>query len=88
MILEPHQERVVSEVADIDTRVRKLKAFLDSIEGRRIDYVERLLMCEQMQTMRALSTVLHKRIEYWRTKASAIEATAQRVRAEAERDAT
>ena len=62
--LQPHQQRVVDEHADLLERLRKLRAFIGDEKGlfRQLDDAERHRLMHQEDVMTELATVLAERI--------------------------
>lgn len=60
--MEDYQIRVVQEQSDLQIKIDKLSKFLHS--GIQVRAEERQLLEEQLQHMRAYSTVLLKRIDF------------------------
>lgn len=60
--LQPHQQRVVDERAELDEKVKKLGAFVDGLAFAAIDPVDRALLREQLVVMRQYLYVLKQRI--------------------------
>jgi hypothetical protein len=71
MALEPHQQRVVTELEELKERTRKLEAFLKSDKYESLDLAERLLLLKQVRLMVRLESCLQARIRYWEERASA-----------------
>lgn len=63
--LQPHERRVVDEKAENDVRLGKLTAFMDTETFRSLDDQQQSLLKSQASLMRALSTVLGKRIAFF-----------------------
>lgn len=60
--LLPHEERVVAEKHDLDSRLQKLEAFIAGPTFNMIDVEERERMTRQASLMTQLSQVLGERI--------------------------
>ena len=62
--LQPHQQRVVDEHADLLERLRKLRAFIGDAKGpfRSLDRAERKRLHRQEEVMTDLAMVLAERI--------------------------
>ena len=61
--MKPHQDRVVSEKAELDERIRKLEAFMgDRDLFRPISEAEQKRMSRQLAHMKDYSNVLTERI--------------------------
>ncbi len=64
--LQPHQQRVVMEKADLDARLAKLIAFIDTMTFKGLDSVdEQDCLMHQVQCMKDYSEVLGERIGAW-----------------------
>lgn len=61
--LQPYQQRVLEEKAELDERLRKLIAFLRSPDANRANPEERDWMISQGYAMRAYSKALEERIK-------------------------
>ncbi len=62
--LEPHQERVVDEKDELDDRLRKLKAFIDTNpQFNDLPEIDKELMRAQLLNMGAYASVLEQRIQ-------------------------
>jgi hypothetical protein len=62
MALEPFQERVVAEKADLDIRIEGLRAFLTTEIFASLDQAEQGRMTQQLSVMRDYSDILGERI--------------------------
>lgn len=60
--MEPYQERVVAEKAELDERINKLCEFLASNMFNKMPMKERNLLIQQHQAMLVYSFVLRERI--------------------------
>lgn len=61
--MQPHQELVVTEKADLDEKILKLKAFIcDSPVFQALDIAERARLWQQMGVMRWYSDILGERV--------------------------
>ena len=65
--LEPHQQRVVDEKAELDERFAKLNAFTLTATFERLDGDERSRLLEQANLMTKYSAVLRARIAAFNT---------------------
>ena len=63
--LQPHQQRVVDEKQELDTRVEKLSTFVNSDNLNRASAEEQELLREQLVVMTKLQDILQKRIDLW-----------------------
>lgn len=66
--MQPHQQRVIGEKAELDERLQKLTAFLASPAGREVDDDERYLLLRQASFMGNYSDTLGRRIALWEAK--------------------
>ena len=60
--LQPHQQRVVEEKADMDGRIERLHTFTGSDLFRTLDLAEQHRLVRQLNLQRQLSAVLAERI--------------------------
>lgn len=60
--LQPHQQRVVEEKADLDGRIERLHTFTGSDLFRTLDLAEQHRLVRQLNLQRQLSAVLAERI--------------------------
>ena len=63
--LAPHQERVLTEKKDLDTKIQKLQEFLLSEKIVEVDHLEADRMQRQLDAMNGYSRVLDERIAAW-----------------------
>ena len=68
MELQPHQQRVVEEKEQLDDKIQKLEAFLNSDKIELVDGHERTLLGSQLHAMKTYSAFLNARIQYWKSK--------------------
>ena len=61
--MQPYQQGVVEEAAQLDERIEKLCAFTGHPHFKLIDPAERTRMYRQLGAMRLYSLALHERIE-------------------------
>ena len=61
-IMEPHQERVVKEKAELDAKLNKLTAFLESTTFATLPVAEQARLRRQHEYMDAYSSILDDRI--------------------------
>lgn len=61
--MQPHQQRVVAEKAELDEKLTKLRAFIGSETFLRLDTAEQVRLRMQAVHMAAYSQVLGERIE-------------------------
>jgi hypothetical protein len=62
MALEPFQQRVVAEKAELDMRIERLRAFLTTEIFASLDQAEQGRMTQQLSVMRDYSDILGERI--------------------------
>lgn len=67
--LEPHQERVLAEKKELDTKIEGLTNFLAPEGTVEIDDQERDRMQRQLDCMIAYSRILQERIDAWDVEA-------------------
>lgn len=60
--MEPHQQRVVDEKAELDEKIKKLETFLMRDVFCTLPEIEQSLLCTQAAIMRSYSAVLKERI--------------------------
>ena len=60
--LQPHQQRVVAEKVELEDRLTKLNAFVQSVRFATVDSDERSRLLTQVQVMSMLLSVLEERI--------------------------
>lgn len=65
--LKPHQQRVVGERAELDERIEKLNAFINTETFGRLDDDERGRMLAQLDAMLRYSKILGARISAFNT---------------------
>ncbi len=63
--IQPHQQRVVDEKAQLDERIKKLQTFIWGEKFDKLDRVEQDLMRQQLDAMHNYSTVLNNRLLFW-----------------------
>ena len=61
--MEPWQERVIAEHAELKVRMDKLKAFLDSPQSATIAFAEGCRLLEQFKYMDGYCMALNERIK-------------------------
>lgn len=61
--MQPHEERVVTEKTELDSKIAKLTDFLKSDVFSRLDDNEKLLLRLQASAMVMYSAILETRIE-------------------------
>lgn len=61
--MQPHQERVVQEVKDLDEKISKLEPFLKGDIFKTLVEAEQERLKSQLDHMKAYSGILHERIE-------------------------
>ena len=60
--MKPHQERVVAEKAELDTKREKLTAFVGGETYRALDDMEQSRLNRQLEAMTLYSNILGERI--------------------------
>ena len=65
LILQPHQQRVVDEKNELDDKLAKLGAFLESDTFANLNIIERGQLHRQYQSMSEYSKILGERINYF-----------------------
>lgn len=63
--LQPHEQRVVEEKAELDTRLAKPEAFLRSAKAVKLRIDDHALLSSQQMVMTQLSSILGQRIARW-----------------------
>ena len=63
IVLQPHQQRVVDEKAELDKKREALRNFLDTDRSMGIDPVERARLARQLTAMAYYADILRERIE-------------------------
>lgn len=63
--LQPHQQRVVAEKQELDDRIDKLTAFVNSENFNKASEQEQPLLRQQLNIMLSLQAVLAERINLW-----------------------
>lgn len=63
--IEPHAQRVIDEKRELDERLTKLTAFLDSEGSRKLGKRDQQLMRMQQDAMAIYSHVLGERLALW-----------------------
>lgn len=63
--LQPHQQRVLDEKKELDERIEKLSAFVNSENISKASVNEQGLLQEQLVVMRELQEILQERINLW-----------------------
>lgn len=61
--MQPHQQRVVQEKAELDEKIEKLEAFIQSEKFKVVDSEDSFLLNQQLAYMLAYSNTLQMRIE-------------------------
>ena len=63
----PHQQRVLTEKAELDEKIEKLKTFVcgDNFISVVKDIQEQILLFQQLTTMQKYSKILENRITLW-----------------------
>ena len=60
--MEPHQERVIMEEAELGEKMEKLHVFLESEKFKNLDYAERTRLTLQLRAMKRYDEILKERI--------------------------
>lgn len=60
--MQPHEQRVINEKAELDERIQKLNAFVRGDVFFNLAYIEQMRLCRQLTVMREYSTILYERI--------------------------
>ena len=60
--MQPHQERVVAEKADLDYKRARLTSFIEGNTYRALDESEQSRLNKQLEVMRLYSNILGERI--------------------------
>lgn len=63
--LQPYQQRLLDEKQELDERVEKLSAFVNSENLNKASEQEQELLRQQLAIMTSLQVVLQKRIDLW-----------------------
>ena len=66
MTLQPHQERVLVEKFNLDTKINALTAFFPTQTYNNLPPEEKALLREQHEVMRRYAMILGEIIEWWR----------------------
>ncbi|WP_340608319.1 crAss001_48 related protein [Xenorhabdus bharatensis] len=61
--LQPHQQRVIDELAELDGRIAKLSDFIGGAIYKSLEETGQTLLGMQLSAMKAYSEILHKRIK-------------------------
>ena len=61
-ILEPYQQRVVEEKADLDGKITRLMDFINSEDFKPVNTVEKTRLEQQFHVMLTYSKILRERI--------------------------
>lgn len=61
--MQPHEARVIAEKAELDARLDKLRAFLETDRAAMLDEYDRNLLENQVQWMAGYSAILAARID-------------------------
>ena len=61
--MEPHEQRVVTEKAELDEKIVKLEAFLDSQTAQNMGWKDLGLLGNQLNAMKYYSGILGERIK-------------------------
>lgn len=60
--MQPYEQRVIDEKSELDTKLEKLKVFIDSDMFQKLGHIEKDLLIWQAQVMCEYSTILERRI--------------------------
>ncbi|WP_337918720.1 crAss001_48 related protein [Vibrio cholerae] len=60
--MEPHQQRVVEEKKELDSKIEKLNTFIDGQVFKKLDNEDKKLLIKQLHEMKAYSRTLGCRI--------------------------
>lgn len=63
--VQPHQQRVVEEKTELDSRLEKLKAFIETEKFQSLSFDERWDLRAQRAVMSEYSDILRRRIAAW-----------------------
>ncbi|CDH04925.1 hypothetical protein KKJ25_12250 [Xenorhabdus bovienii] len=60
--MQPHQQRVIDELTELNEKIEKLSDFIGGAIYNGLDETDRVLLAMQLSVMKAYSEILHKRI--------------------------
>ncbi|MDE9437380.1 hypothetical protein KKI95_15950 [Xenorhabdus bovienii] len=60
--MQPHQQRVIDELTELDEKIEKLSDFIGGAIYNELEETDRVLLAMQLSVMKAYSEILHKRI--------------------------
>ena len=64
-LLKPHQQRVCIEFTELDSNVRKLSVFKDTVHFSMLSFIEQELLRDQLTHMSAYLNTLRRRLSLW-----------------------
>ncbi|AOM40186.1 crAss001_48 related protein [Xenorhabdus hominickii] len=59
--IQPHQQRVIDEMKELDERIEKLSDFIGSATYYKLNEVDQILLDTQLSTMKLYCEILHRR---------------------------
>jgi DNA-binding CsgD family transcriptional regulator len=65
-LMEPYQQRVVQELAELDARMKKLQKFFETDTFAHVDSSERFILGNQYGHMVGYRQCLRMRLQHWR----------------------
>ncbi|MBE8596841.1 crAss001_48 related protein [Xenorhabdus sp. BG5] len=60
--LQPHQQRVIDELAELYGKIESLSSFIGDSSYRILDEIDRQLLDMQLSVMKSYSKILHTRV--------------------------
>lgn len=60
--MQPHEERVVAERADLELKIDRLRSFIRDSRFERVSRFNRFLLLSQLEVMSSYATILTERI--------------------------
>ncbi|CDG21051.1 conserved protein of unknown function [Xenorhabdus poinarii G6] len=60
--MQPYQQRVIDELAELDSKIEKLSDFIGGAIYNGLDETDRVLLAMQLSAMKGYSEILHKRV--------------------------
>ncbi|MGJ0638047.1 crAss001_48 related protein [Xenorhabdus bovienii] len=61
--MQPHQQRVIDELTELDEKIEKLSDFIGDAIYKGLNETDRFLLAMQLSAMKAYSEILHKRVK-------------------------